>query len=315
MFISDETERLRLEMDRDREDVSRLPDEPAMLSIVTAGLTMVSGGVNDKQTISAVGPPTGGAFKLTLKSTLLGVDRTTNSLAYNCTAADVQTELQAIVRTQTLRVATGSPSAGTFTISGVNPITSVPFTTGLNSWNNTAAGVVGRLNVASGLTFAGQGGDVPLNPIVIGFVFIPPIATMTVDNSALVGGTYTIVADATNVLCTGGPLPNTPIVVTFTNTMANTYFPKMTVTPLALVGGSIKVTRNLFGEPTYPTVANAFYKVAVGGVFGIEAAGQTASVITGSRTDYAYNLGTSIPPPSTKVLIGACNHRLAFRYS
>lgn len=54
---------------------------------------------------------------------------------------------------------------------------------------------------------------------------------------------------AGNATATGGPLPTTPVVVTFAGTLANKFIPPMTVTPSGLTGGTVAVAHTTPGTP------------------------------------------------------------------
>jgi hypothetical protein len=68
---------------------------------------------------------------------------------------------------------------------------------------------------------------------------------------------------------------------------------------------------------TYPTVAGAFYACLTCDIDGAEVEGGTATYVTraGASPIYCFNLGTSIPPVgSTLVVHGVGNGRWTFRY-
>ena len=72
-------------------------------------------GINEVQTVSISGTPTGGDFTLTFSS------QTTNAIAYNATAATVKTELE-LLSTVTTVTTTGGPFPGTaVVVTFVNP--------------------------------------------------------------------------------------------------------------------------------------------------------------------------------------------------
>jgi hypothetical protein len=65
----------------------------------------------------------------------------------------------------------------------------------------------------------------------------------------------------------------------------------------------------------YPTAAGAFYACVPLQVDGAEAEGAAASFAAdASRTLFAYNLGTQVPPAGTKVILHSCGGRWTFRY-
>lgn len=66
---------------------------------------------------------------------------------------------------------------------------------------------------------------------------------------------------------------------------------------------------------TYPALVSAFFAVTPLLVDGTEREGAVASFTPDpSRTFYAYNMGTQIPPPGTKLLVAEAGGRKVFRY-
>ncbi len=68
-------------------------------------------------------------------------------------------------------------------------------------------------------------------------------------------------------------------------------------------------------ETTYPTIAGAFYACIPVGLDGEEREGGLGSFIPDpTRVVYALNLGTQIPPPTTRLVITSVSGRWVFRY-
>ena len=66
---------------------------------------------------------------------------------------------------------------------------------------------------------------------------------------------------------------------------------------------------------SYPTVAAAFYACSPLQVDGPETEGATATFTEdGTRTIYAFNLGTQVPPAGSRIIAHACGGRWTFRY-
>lgn len=151
---------------------------------------------SEVQVITIEGAPTGGTFTLTWG------DDTTDPLAYNATALQVQTALRALqyvplayggtTEVQTVTI-TGTPTGGTFTLTYSGQTTSA-----LN-WNATANQVQTALRALSNI----------------------PDTDLTV---------------------TGGPGPGTAFQVAFTGTLANTDVAQMTATPSLTGGTTPSVT-------------------------------------------------------------------------
>lgn len=79
--------------------------------------------------------------------------------------------------------------------------------------------------------------------------------------------------------------------------------------------GSLAVLVNTRAISTYPTVPGAFYACSPLLVDGPETEGATASFTTeDTRTIYALNVGSQVPPVGTAVIAHACGGRWTFRY-
>jgi len=79
------------------------------------------------------------------------------------------------------------------------------------------------------------------------------------------------------------------------------------------VGGSRSLLVKTKTVTTYPTAAGRFYACEIQGLLGTESEGSTGT-LTAGRTIYAYNLGASIPPTGTPVLLTEIPYRWVFRY-
>jgi len=65
----------------------------------------------------------------------------------------------------------------------------------------------------------------------------------------------------------------------------------------------------------YPTSANAFFACTPLRIDGAEAEGAGATFTPdGSRTIFAYNLGTRTPPVGTRLIAQSCGGRWTFRH-
>lgn len=308
---SADSERIRLDQDDDRAEITRGDDQPYDGAIVAAGV-ITSGGTNDVQVVKLNGPPTAGSFTLAIQpSTLIAFSpQTTGAIAYNASAATVAAALNPIARTQKLH-ATGTISGGTFKLSGTLPAS---FTTAAIPYNATAALVAAALHAAlPAYNFGAIGGDLP-NDLTIGFDFAAAVSTMTVDNTLLTGGgSFSVSASSSNVVGTGGPLPDAPVTLTFSNQLANSYQPRMTVDGSSLTGGWGKITHPTYGEAVLPTNPNTFFLVRLQNVTGAEAAG-AAAVLAPGRLIRAFNVGDQVPQAGDTVLVATTPQRWVFRY-
>ncbi len=91
---------------------------------------------------------------------------------------------------------TGTITAGTFTISGTNPLTGEPFTTAAIAYNAAASAVATAVQNALGLTtVTGGGGALPGTDVTLtysGALAGRPVPLMTINNAGLTGGTLAI---------------------------------------------------------------------------------------------------------------------------
>jgi hypothetical protein len=103
---------------------------------------------------------------------------------------------------QTLATATGTITAGTFTLAGTNPVTGAPFTTAAIAYNAIASAVATAVQAAlgAGITAAGGGGPLPGTPVTLTFggaAAALPVAALAVANAGLTGGTLGVTHTAT----------------------------------------------------------------------------------------------------------------------
>jgi hypothetical protein len=86
------------------------------------------------------------------------------------------------------------------------------------------------------------------------------------------------------------------------------------LTPFA-EDGAVAVLAQTKAISKYPTVPGAFYACVPLSIDGPEIEGATASFTTeGTRTMYALNVGTQVPPVGTIIIAHACGGRWTFRY-
>jgi hypothetical protein len=79
--------------------------------------------------------------------------------------------------------------------------------------------------------------------------------------------------------------------------------------------GTVAILAQTTTVTTYPTVPGAFYACVPLWIDGPETEGATAAfTFNGTRTIYAFNLGTQVPPVGTRIIAHSCGGRWAFRY-
>lgn len=110
-----------------------------------------------------------------------------------------------------------------------------------------------------------------------------------------------------------------PWTVTFGGTLLHQLVATMAAGVGTLAGGtpplSVRVLHVQRGEPDYPTAPNAVYRfrhAIVGGTEATGAAGVVSSV--NGPYDYAYNLGSAVPPVGTNLRFTRVLSRWIFRY-
>jgi hypothetical protein len=79
-------------------------------------------------------------------------------------------------------------------------------------------------------------------------------------------------------------------------------------------GGSVSFLGQTTTITTYPTTAGLYYAVTPLSVGGSEAEGSTATFTSESGTVMAYNVGSTVPPNGTKVLVSGVGGRWVFRW-
>lgn len=199
---------------------------------------------NEVQTVSVLGSPTGGTFKLQWGEDVTG------TIAYNATAGAVQTALRGLgnvpaptggvndVQTVSL---TGAPTGGTFTLTYAGQ------TTAGIAFNANAAAVLSALVALSNI----DPGDVTVTgtgPWVVTFGGTKAYASQTVmtgSGASLTGGTSpavsvahttTGVAQNQNLTVTGSD--GGPFTVTFLNALTNTNVAQLAADDGGLTGGT-----------------------------------------------------------------------------
>jgi hypothetical protein len=224
---------------------------------------------NEVQTVTVNGTPAGGTYKLQWGG------GTTTAIAYNATAAQVQSALRALLQIPTTTAAvneiqritiTGTPTGGTFTLTYSGQTTSA-----LN-WNATATEVQTALlalsNVGAG-QLAVTGGPGPGTPFTVTFggtlagtnvAAITATPSLTGGTTPAVGisevtpGSATVYSIAVSG-STGGPYT-----VTFSGKLGNKDVAPLSVTASALTGGtnpSVTITTTVRGEGAFYNQAKA----------------------------------------------------------
>lgn len=79
-------------------------------------------------------------------------------------------------------------------------------------------------------------------------------------------------------------------------------------------GASVQLVQTTMKD-TYPTNPSRFFAVHPLSIDGLAAEGESATLTADTdRTFYAYNLGSSLPPNGTRLLVTTCGGRNVFRY-
>jgi len=207
----------------------------------TFTLTQYATGVNEIQTATVGNVPTGGTFTLTYSG------QTTGTIAWNASAATVQTALEALSNITAGDVIVSGGAGGPWQIAFAANLADVD--------------VAAITSTVTGLT----GGDavVTITETVTGNAGVNEVQTVTVNGAT--GGTFTLTfGDQTtgtiaynasaatvdtaleslsniaagDVTCTGGALPGTAVVVTFTGNLAATDVSLMVADGALLTGGA-----------------------------------------------------------------------------
>lgn len=79
-------------------------------------------------------------------------------------------------------------------------------------------------------------------------------------------------------------------------------------------GGSVTASARTVNGGKYPTAASSFFLLVPITALGPEIEGGPVTLTPGSAKFAAYNLGRSIPPIGTDILVTYTRHRWVFRY-
>lgn len=217
-------------------------------------------GTDEVQSLSLGANTNAGTFTITFGG------QTTSNIAYNATAATVQTALLAlstIANNAVQTITLNSPTGGTWQIGfqGQRTVqmpyneTSANVQTALRNLVNigtTGVTVTGSNGGPYTLTFAGPLANTPLQAVEASNMFLlPPNTTITVAVVSPGGG-------AQNILAAGGPLPGTAVTLTFQNRLGKTNVSTLTTTD-SLTGGTSAIsvtTQGLAGTPNLFSALN-----------------------------------------------------------
>ena len=256
--------------------------------------------VNEQQTVTLNGSPTGGTFTLTYSG------QTTSAIAYNASAADIKAALEALSNID--------PDAITCTGSAGGPWT-------ITFGGNLAATDIALLtSSAAGLTV--QGGTVTPSVDTSGVVAVneqqvvtingsPPSGNFTLTYSgqttaniaynATAGTVQTALEGLVNIgagqVSVAGSAGG-PWTVTFTGTLAGTNVVEMTGTDVDMPGGSVSVATTVPGVVAVDEVQLVTLATATGGTFTLTFGGDTTSALafnaSSATVDAALEALTSI---------------------
>lgn len=136
-------------------------------------------------------------------------------------------------------------------------------------------------------------------------------------NAAAVQAALTALAGigSGQVVGSGGPLPGTPVVLTFQGTWAQKPVGTLRADGTSLTGGttpSAGTTHTTWGDGPFPTNPHTFFKVDLGTILGDESEG-ASGVITTTTTAYVFNLGSHLPTVGQSVRVTAVPYRLVMQ--
>jgi hypothetical protein len=249
----------------------------AAAAAVHTALAKLGGGINDVQTISVTGTPTGGTFSLgTLPSSLPNITMvgTLTISATTCTGL-----------TTTVGLAVGMSIVGTNIPAGCTIAAIVSATAITLSANATASG-------AQSLTFSGASlAVIPFNATAGDVQAILRVA-MGVANGS--------------VVCSGGPLPGTPVVVSFQGPLGGNPQKVMTIGVNSLTGGASptpSVAHTTVGA-SVPTTDKALAKLVLANPTGY---GQQMAMGVADNATVQADFQVNSYLPLTGAITGATN--------
>jgi hypothetical protein len=233
--------------------------------------------VSDAQTISVSGAPTAGTFQLVFGG------QTTAPVPFDATAAQIETALAGLsnVGTSGVVCSGGALPGANVTVTfagplsvGAQPVISAAGSTLTGAGSptvqlaHTGTGAVGAAVQTLSVTGTPTGGDFALSLGSQATGSIPFNATAAAVQTALtaLGG-----IGAGNVVCAGGPLPGTPVAITFAGSLAVGPQPLIAVAANTLTGGTTPA----------PAIANTTPGVAIADVQTLSlTGGPTAGIFT-----------------------------------
>lgn len=234
---------------------------------------LTPGGVNEVQTVTVTGGPTGGTFKLTYRG------QTTAAIAFNATAAVVQTALRALSRIGSNGVDVTGSAGGPYTVSFKGSLASQNIEAlvgdGALLTGGTTPGVTvaeatkgssrhaGLFVIESGLVLAKTADGKGVKPYealgnvnevqTVTITGVPTGGTFALEfegeQTAAIAFNATAAAvqtaleglpnlDPGDILCAGGPLPSTAVTITFIGRRGGVSVQRVTAQAQALTGGT-----------------------------------------------------------------------------
>lgn len=243
---------------------------------VTVGLTS-----NEEQTVAIAGTPTGGYYLLSYTDAD-GKVQTTDQIAYNASASAVQSALRKLTGLSKVTVsATGTTPNFTHTI----VFTGVGGDVALLSYTNHMTGAT-AVNEQQRISLSNtDGGTFTLTFNGSTTAAIDYDATSSEIDAALEALGNIASGDLT---CAGGPLPGSPVTVTFGGTLAGTNQSAMTINTgsLTRTAPTVTVTQTTAGSGGVNEVQSLRLYSATGGTYTLTFNGQTTSSL-------AYNADAS----------------------
>jgi hypothetical protein len=244
--------------------------------------------INDVQTLSLAGNPTGGSFTLSFGGQ-------TAAIPFNATSAQVQAALQALASVGAGNVlCAGGPLPAGVTITfqaalGLQP--QAPIAVGANNLTGPAPAVAhtttgSGANDAQTLSISGSptGGSFTLAFGAQTTAAIPFNATAAQVQTALAALSN---IGAGNVACAGGPLPGTAVTVTFQGTLGFAAQAVITVPANNLTGGTNPapaIAHTATGSGVNDVQTLSVGGTPAGGTFALSFGGQTTTAISFNAT-------------------------------
>ncbi|MCY2966524.1 MAG: hypothetical protein NT069_23315 [Planctomycetota bacterium] len=219
---------------------------PFIVSVAIGGVDASNRTTDEVQTITIGNSPTGGTFTLTFSGA------TTGAIAYNASAATVQTALEALANIGVSEALVTGPAGGPWVVTFAGALAGVdqPLITGNPASLTGGNATVTIETIANGAVGTNEVQSLRLNGSPTGGTFTLTFSGATTGAIAYNASAATVktaleglaTIGTGNVNTSGGALPSTAVVITFQGSLAGLSLPLLTGNGGSLTGGTLNGT-------------------------------------------------------------------------